>query len=1024
MAMAPRDTLSSSFRKHLDSDSPLVFRQLEEDPGEPTPEEEAEIIAGYQAMQTANSSSAPHPLAELRNHQALRDPSSPRQSRSMVQDSPFIQEDSPFTFQHIEAPEGGGEPEGVEKAVQNLKNPHDRGALSYLFEGLANWGGVGDEFRAGVTGAMKSEQFDINQQKDLINSISDPVAKLGMQLEQGMFSGNPQLEEKARAYYEKLKTQQIQDRERKELKEDYALQSQHLKNQISLLTAQNRGVKTRSGSTGRSIFSRGRGGSIDPKKAVERLNLLNLTDFRAAADYLIRVEGLPPEIVPHVFNAAKKAKTEKALPPLAKAFTTGGDVPELYRKAIENTVAVRPDNSPTAKFFLRQAGVPEALIPYSTEKVLKAVRLAVKEEEIQELSSANASFKEKRAAISYFAKDIVTRNARNPNFHGDLTLRKAEIDKNARLLGLGPEDTPLIQRGIDLILEAKAAGASEDIRSSIQKGTLTLEQLNEPEFIQKAYPGVDLQDIPVFKTMAKEKIVSDRYKIKIKDTSAGQLLQVTGLEAENLGLLVPSFISLGDFLNETDPQKRGKLLVSKRIPLHQAYIGLQQQLQLLGSEERKALTRKNAAMNHVKNLGQDATPTDRVREERANREYGAAEETFLKVKRIFTRLDENIRKTPDGVRWLDPEKIEERNQESEAELSTLSFDDEESDEEKWERKKKQSGYRTRKPNGDGTITGGEFAPVQGSSLSNSIAHKHIGVNLPSDKTVQPELLKNYPTDLKGDSQLQERGEDTEDAYTSRLVETLGGIERFKAPISKEEVQKNRKDFLVEAKNYLKAAVDSTNASPDSSPISSAVFDPEGFREMSKVLKRALKRRQIITFERDQLIEVIGTGTASHQLWSKTGLANTIRGLGFEQFRALFETPKGRKVTKVILEGLANPKIARVLNPDPEIEAKIEYGGDEKVNDAERVLERSIEAVGGFFRNNAKVPYLNLLREIEGNKLALGGDDPDPLLDFILDFRSTVSALLDGVGNTLAGKGGPSNLVELFKAEGNLDDLGE
>lgn len=91
---------------------------------------------------------------------------------------------------------------------KSFKNPHERNTLSYLLEGLADYGMVGDEFRRGLEGSQRGVQFENDQLQEAINAIPDKADRLETLIQAGRFRDNPQLEEEARQSVKKLRAQE------------------------------------------------------------------------------------------------------------------------------------------------------------------------------------------------------------------------------------------------------------------------------------------------------------------------------------------------------------------------------------------------------------------------------------------------------------------------------------------------------------------------------------------------------------------------------------------------------------------------------------------------------------------------------------------------------------------------------------------------------------------------------------------------------------------------------------------------
>jgi hypothetical protein len=128
-----------------------------------------------------------------------------------------VDSDSPPT------PESGPEPESD---FGSFKNPHDRNTLSYILEGLAEWGMAGDDFRRGLEGKQKGIQFDNNQLQEAIDAIPNKADRLETLIQAGRFRGNPRLEEEARQSVKKLRTQEALELENKRA-EQLRVQQRH-----------------------------------------------------------------------------------------------------------------------------------------------------------------------------------------------------------------------------------------------------------------------------------------------------------------------------------------------------------------------------------------------------------------------------------------------------------------------------------------------------------------------------------------------------------------------------------------------------------------------------------------------------------------------------------------------------------------------------------------------------------------------------------------------------------------------------
>lgn len=92
---------------------------------------------------------------------------------------------------------------------RNFQNPNDRNFMSYLFEGLADAGMVGDSFRRARQGKVDRIEFRNKQLKDAINMLPEDDQKIMALSEAGFFGKDPKTSESARQLALKMRNKRL-----------------------------------------------------------------------------------------------------------------------------------------------------------------------------------------------------------------------------------------------------------------------------------------------------------------------------------------------------------------------------------------------------------------------------------------------------------------------------------------------------------------------------------------------------------------------------------------------------------------------------------------------------------------------------------------------------------------------------------------------------------------------------------------------------------------------------------------------
>ena len=92
---------------------------------------------------------------------------------------------------------------------RNFQNPNDRNFMSYLLEGLADAGMVGDSFRRAREGKVKRIDFRNKQLKDAINMLPEDDQKILALSEAGFFGKDPKTSESARQLALKMRNKRL-----------------------------------------------------------------------------------------------------------------------------------------------------------------------------------------------------------------------------------------------------------------------------------------------------------------------------------------------------------------------------------------------------------------------------------------------------------------------------------------------------------------------------------------------------------------------------------------------------------------------------------------------------------------------------------------------------------------------------------------------------------------------------------------------------------------------------------------------
>jgi len=92
---------------------------------------------------------------------------------------------------------------------RKFQNPNDRSFMSYLFEGLADAGMVGDEFRRGLKGTQDRINFRNKQLKDMINILPQEDQKLLAFSQAGLLGDDPKINEEARKLALKMRNKRV-----------------------------------------------------------------------------------------------------------------------------------------------------------------------------------------------------------------------------------------------------------------------------------------------------------------------------------------------------------------------------------------------------------------------------------------------------------------------------------------------------------------------------------------------------------------------------------------------------------------------------------------------------------------------------------------------------------------------------------------------------------------------------------------------------------------------------------------------
>jgi len=92
---------------------------------------------------------------------------------------------------------------------RNFQNPNDRNFMSYLFEGLADAGMVGDSFRRARQGKVDRIEFRNKQLKDAINMLPEDDQKIMALSEADFFGKDPKTSESARQLALKMRNKRL-----------------------------------------------------------------------------------------------------------------------------------------------------------------------------------------------------------------------------------------------------------------------------------------------------------------------------------------------------------------------------------------------------------------------------------------------------------------------------------------------------------------------------------------------------------------------------------------------------------------------------------------------------------------------------------------------------------------------------------------------------------------------------------------------------------------------------------------------
>ena len=154
---------------------------------------------------------------------------------------------------------------------RKFQNPNDRSALSYLFEGLANAGMVGDEFRRGLKGTQDSIEFRNKQLKDMINILPEEDQKLLAFSQAGYYDKDPKTNEAARKLARQMRDKRVlkEQQEETKLKQD----SEHRKVQIAHKKAQIAKLNKEAGQVGKK--SKGGSGNNVNFPSMQSKNFIN-----------------------------------------------------------------------------------------------------------------------------------------------------------------------------------------------------------------------------------------------------------------------------------------------------------------------------------------------------------------------------------------------------------------------------------------------------------------------------------------------------------------------------------------------------------------------------------------------------------------------------------------------------------------------------------------------------------------------------------------------------------------------------